>query len=586
MLGAILLDGMWEKAESAGLKVDDFSLSAHRCICGRIAELAANKHQIDVATVSQELERHGELNRVGGYGYVSGLTDGVPPNTDIAYHVRSLREIAARRRAGNQVETLHDIAQNPSVSATALAEVASDLAASVAADDPIPPRFSEEALALRFSRQYAHDLRYVDGWGRWMCWDGQRWREDATLAVFDRARRVCRAASAECGDDESRIAVRLAAANTVYAIEKLARSDRKHAATIDQWDADVWLLNTPEGTVDLRTGEVRGHDPGEYLTKLTAAGPRDDCRLWQAFLERITDGNGELASFLQRVVGYSLTGVTREHAIFFMYGTGANGKSVFVSAIAGVLGDYAKTAPVSTFTATHTEQHPTDLAGLRGARFVSAIETEDGRCWAEAKIKSLTGGDRISVRFMRQDFFEYTPQFKLIVAGNHKPGLHSVDEAIRRRLHLIPFTVTIPANERDAQLLEKLKSEYPGILRWAIDGCLAWQRDGLNPPAIVRKATEDYLDSEDAFGRWLVDRCEVGNAHWTPGAALFADWQQWCETAGERPGTQKRFTQALEARDFVQKRTSSTRGFARIGLKADMTHVTHSPVSSVTRSRA
>jgi putative DNA primase/helicase len=276
-----------------------------------------------------------------------------------------------------------------------------------------------------------------------------------------------------------------------------------------------------------------------------------------------------------------LTGITREHALFFCYGTGANGKSVFLSTIAGVLGDYAKTAPASAFTASNNEQHPTDLAGLCGSRFVTGIETEDGRWWAEAKIKSLTGGDRIAARFMRQDFFEYVPQFKLIVAGNHKPGLRNVDEAIRRRLHLIPFTVTIAENERDLELAEKLKAEYPGILRWAIEGCLAWQREGLNPPGLVRSATTEYLAAEDAIGRWMEDRCILERGSWTAGGALFSDFKQWCERAGERPGTQKRFAQALQALGLKQERTGATgtRGFAGIALREDvLTDPTGSPM--------
>ena len=204
---------------------------------------------------------------------------------------------------------------------------------------------------------------------------------------------------------------------------------------------------------------------------------------------------------MQRVIGSCKTGSTREHALFFLYGTGANGKSVFLSMISVLLGDYAKTASTSSFTASTTEQHPTDLAGLRGARFVTAIETEDGARWAESKIKSLTGGDKIAARFMRCDFFEFFPEFKLVIAGNHKPALRSVDEAIRRRLHFIPFTVTIPQNKRDPRLGEKLRAELPGILAWAIEGCLAWQREGLNPPLLVREATADYLAAEDAIGQ-------------------------------------------------------------------------------------
>jgi len=445
------------------------------------------------------------------------------------------------------------------------------------ADAP-PPRFSEEDLALRFTRQYKGELRYVAGWGRWMTWDGMRWREDTTLAVFDRCRSICRRASAECGGAQMRAATKIAAAQTVVAIERLARADRCHAAVVEQWDADPWLLNTPAGTVYLRTGKLHKHDREQYLTRMTATDPRGDCPLWWRFLDRITDSNSELQAFLQRVIGYCLTGSVNEHALFFLYGTGANGKSVFLSTIAGLLGDYAKTAPASAFTATSTEQHPTDVAGLRGARFVTAIETEDGRWWAEAKIKNLTGGDRITARFMRQDFFEYVPQFKLIVAGNHKPGLKNVDEAMRRRLHLVPFVVTIRRQERDPELAEKLKAEYPGILRWAIEGCLAWQREGLSPPEIARVATEDYLSAEDSLGRWLEECCVTDRANWTSGAVLFASWRRWCEDNVEYAGSQKRFSQNLEVRGFAQKRSRTARGFAGIVLQIGVTHATDGPV--------
>ena len=195
----------------------------------------------------------------------------------------------------------------------------------------------------------------------------------------------------------------------------------------------------------------------------------------------MTGGDQELMPTFSAMVGYCLTGVTIEHALFFLYGTGANGKSVFVTTLAMILGDYATNAPMDTFMETRSDRHPTDLAGLRGARFVSSIETEQGRRWAESKLKALTGGDKISARFMRQDFFEYVPQFKLVIAGNHKPTIRSIDEAMRRRLHLIPFTVTIPPERRDRKLTEKLLRERDGILAWAVEGCLDWQRMGLNP---------------------------------------------------------------------------------------------------------
>ena len=249
-------------------------------------------------------------------------------------------------------------------------------------------------------------------------------------------------------------------------------------------------------TFDLRTGIGRPPDPLDYITKKTAcrcAPAGTPHPLWTKFLERVTDGNAELQGFLQRYMGYCCTGFTTEHVFVFAYGTGANGKSTFINTIARIFGDYATVADMSTFIASNVEHHPTDLAKLRGARLVVAQETQKGRRWDETKIKALTGGDKITARFMRQDFFDFVPTFKLFICGNHKPRLASVDEAMRRRLLLVPFTVQIPPAERDPRLAEKLKAEWPAILRWCIDGCLEWQRIGLAPPAIVLDATEELL---------------------------------------------------------------------------------------------
>src|SRR6185369_288445 len=191
--------------------------------------------------------------------------------------------------------------------------------------------------------------------------------------------------------------------------------------------------------IDLRTGSTLPHDPEQYITKITTDASSGECSRWLQFLAEITGDDIELQRFLQRIAGYSLTGSTREHALFFFYGPGGNGKGVFLNTLSAILADYAAVAPMEAFIATQGERHPTDLAGLRGARLVTSQETEEGRRWAESKIKALTGGDPITARFMRQDFFTYQPAFKLVVAGNHKPGLRGVDEAIRRRFHLVPF---------------------------------------------------------------------------------------------------------------------------------------------------
>ena len=315
--------------------------------------------------------------------------------------------------------------------------------------------------------------------------------------------------------------------------------------------------------IDLRTGKLGSHRAVDYMTKITTVAP-DKCHsipIWLDFLDRITGGDADLIAFMQRMAGYALTGSTKEHALFFLHGIGANGKSTFINAITGIAGDYHTAAPIETFTASKQEHHPTDLAGLRGARLVTSVETEEGRRWAESKIKALTGGDKIAARFMRQDFFEYVPTFKLVIAGNHKPGLRSVDEAIRRRFHLVPFNVTIPPAERDSELGERLRDEWSGILAWMIAGCLQWQERGLAPPEAVTRATAAYLDAEDAIAAWL-DESGIRDVNaWETTKTLFASWKAWADSAGEYAGTLKRFIQNVETRGLVPERRKYARGF-------------------------
>lgn len=436
--------------------------------------------------------------------------------------------------------------------------------------DARPPEFSDEALALRFAAAHAQYLRYVESWKRWLEWDGTRWRVEETLRALDLARALCRQASAEAkAQRKTKIAAAVASRKTVAAVESLARADRRLAATTAQWDRNPDLLNTPAGTIDLRTGRPREARREDYITKRTAAGAGGDCPRWLAFLDRVTGGDKELERFLQRMAGYAATGSTQEHALFFLYGTGANGKSVFVNTLAGVLGDYAVTAAMETFAADNGNRHPTELAGLCGARLVTATETESGQRWGEARIKKLTGGDKIRARFMRQDFFEFAPEFKLVIAGNHKPALRGVDEAIRRRMNLVPFTVTIPIEERDERLSDALKEEWPGILQWVLDGCAEWQGEGLAQPEAVRTATEEYIADEDAIGQWLADRCIVRSTYYSTVADLFASWRAWADKAGEFIGSQKRLSQTLQDRGFAPRRQGGTgrAGFDGIGLQ-------------------
>jgi putative DNA primase/helicase len=437
-----------------------------------------------------------------------------------------------------------------------------------------PPATSEDALALTYAERHADDSRYVAAWGRWLVYDGWRWVFDTTLHAFDRARVICR----EFAPQSSKPAA-VASAKTVAAVVQLARADRRLAATVEQWDADHMQLVTagdediPAAAYDLKTGQARTPDPLDYMTKITACGaapPGTPHPQWSAFLDRITGGDAELKSFVQRYIGYCCTGLTTEHAFLFAYGTGANGKSTFINTITRILGDYAAIADMGTFIASNNERHPTDLAKLRGARLVVAQETQKGRRWDETKIKALTGGDRITARFMRQDFFDFVPTFKLFIAGNHKPRLGSVDEAMRRRLLIVPFTVRIPTDERDPELAEKLWNERPAILRWCLDGCLQWQRDGLAPPDSVRNATEEYFRDQDTVGEWLEDCTETADDRaFERIASLFSSWKVWCEERNIKPGSTMAFSGMLEDRGFTKRREAGTgqRGFSRLSLR-------------------
>lgn len=429
-------------------------------------------------------------------------------------------------------------------------------------DGPMPVRFTEDALAAQFASAHAENWRYVAGWGQWLNWTSSVWRREETLQAFDLARQVCRNAAVRA--PSARVRTKLSTASTVSAVERLARSDRRHACTTEIWDRDPWLLNTPNGVIDLRTGASGPHDPELFMTKIAAASTKDACPTWETFLDTVTGGDKELQAYLRRMAGYCLTGVTTEHALFFLYGTGANGKSVFANTLTEIMGDYATVAAMDMFMATHGDRHPTDMAGLRGARIVTSIETEQGSRWAESKLKALTGGDKITARFMRQDFFEFIPQFKLLIVGNHKPSIRNVDEAMRRRLHMIPFTVTIPPAKRDRRLPDRLLAERDGILAWALRGCLEWQETGLRPPEAVMAATEDYFEAEDALGRWIEERCETGPSHWTGSSALFASWKSWAEANGEYAGSMKRFSENLGARGFEKRNTRNARGFQGI----------------------
>lgn len=476
--------------------------------------------------------------------------------------------LAALRAAQNGQESTQTPGPPPSpafvpepLPVAVLPRIRTDLTAHVE-DMAIPAKYSELSVSGELARQCAESLRYVHAWGRWMTWTGQRWQPDQTLFAVEYSKRMCAAVSETARADYAtfttetqRAAViqKYGSSSAIGSVLELARSDRRIAATVHQWDADLWALNTPAGVVDLRTGELRGPVIDDYCTKITACAPASsaDCPRWLEFMATATGGDFELIRFLQKIAGYALTGEVSEHVLVFLYGPGGNGKGTFLNTLLHVLGDYAMAASTDLVTERKHEAHPTELADLQGARLVIAQETEEGKRWAEARIKSLTGGDKIRARFMRQNFFEFQPQLTLVMSGNHRPGLRNVDEAIRRRLRLVPFDAKIAPEKRDPSLPEKLRAEAPAILRWCIDGCLAWQREGLRAPDRVLAATDDYLESQDSFGAWIDEACDTGEAYSMARSELYGSFRRWCSASGEFAVPLKRFIATLEQRGFT-----------------------------------
>ncbi|HEU0221306.1 MAG TPA: phage/plasmid primase, P4 family, partial [Paracoccaceae bacterium] len=421
-------------------------------------------------------------------------------------------------------------------------------------DDRSRSVLSEDLVARRFTEIHAADMRHDHDRGCWYAWTSDHWQADATGFALDRIRALARY---EARGRSARDRVAAGRATFVAGAERLARSDRAHAVRQEIWDRDPFLLGVPGGTVDLKTGAVLAPDPDYRITRQAGFAPAmaANCPRFLTFIDEATGGDAAMVAYLRRLAGYALTGDTREHALAFLYGPGGNGKSVLLNVLTAILGDYAATACMDAFTAAHGERHPADIAMLRGARLVTASETEEGRAWAESRIKALTGGEPVTARFMRENFFTFRPTFKLLIAGNHKPVLRNVDDAARRRFHILPFLHQPEAPDRELEA--KLLAEGSGILRWAIDGCLEWQRLGLAPPASVRAETEAYFGAQDLVGQWLEERCvaDPGNPHrWEETGALYTDWRAWAEAAGEKPGSQKAFGEALEKRSFAAGR--------------------------------
>ncbi len=441
--------------------------------------------------------------------------------------------------------------------------------------DDSAPDYSDAWLAEQVIAERGHQMRYVPASNKWYVWNGGRWEPDAVLLadhligkVLQRiASKLMRSGVSPRDQAKNAAAAgKLCSAPTHRNVRHVLRSDPRITATPDAFDFNHWILNTPGGMVDLVTGDIVAHDPNELCSRITRVAPDADmlCPEWKRFLVEATGHDTHLQLYMQRLAGYALTGSIEEQMLAFVWGSGGNGKGTWLNTIMEVMHDYAVAASMDTFTSSKYDKHSSDIAGLAGARLVSAIETEHGKRWDEQRVKSLTGGDPIRAHFMRQDYFTYLPQFTLIFAGNHKPEIRSIDAAIKRRFHLVPFTIT--PKQIDGRLRDKLREEYPAILHWCIEGCLAWQQQGLNPPEAVRAATHEYFADEDPIQRWIDEVCVRDAQYTTPMLTLFRSWEDWAGARGEHVGNVKRLSQILLTKKYERVLEKKTRRSAFEGL--------------------
>ena len=430
------------------------------------------------------------------------------------------------------------------------------------ANETIP----EGWVARQFATHYGNHLAYCHGHKAWFRFDGAIWRQQLTPLAFHLAHELATRMSATAKNK-----AKMQGAGYCTGVETLCRANPVFARVADDWDRDIWIMGVPDGGIDLRTGRRVNISADDRLTKTTACNPAltDDCPIWKTFLDEATAGNAELIRFLQQLCGYALTGDISEQMLFFIFGPGGNGKGVFLTTLQAILNDYSVVAAMEALEQQKYTPHPTDLAMLRGARLVSASETDRGGVWNEKRILALTGGDRITARLMRADNMTFTPQLTLIIIGNHKPELKTVNDAMRRRFNMIPFIVK-PAH-KDTQLTEKLKPEWPAILRWMINGCLDWQANGFKRPDIVVSETEKYFEEQNTTKEWMDTFCDVDmdNDHWFESSAkLFKSWSSFAKASGFDPGNAKTFRPDLERLGFRCRRASDGVRFYHLKLKS------------------
>lgn len=435
---------------------------------------------------------------------------------------------------------------------------------------PVPEVGAHEiAIARAFLDHHGADWRFDHSRGQWMQWAGARWRTDRKQAAHNVMHEFCRRLALNVPAQARSLLQRKTAANALG----VACSDPRAATLALEYDADPWLLGTPDGPVDLRTGLMLPPEPGQMISRITSVAPDFEMEtpIWDAFLAEATGGSQELADWLQRFFGYCATGDMREEVVGFLHGPGGNGKGVMVGAISRALGEYAISTPSSTFMDSGAREHPTEIARMQGARLVTASETKQGQQWNLGRIKELSGNEGdISARFMRQDYFEFKPTAKLLLVSNDKPAIDNVDAAITRRMRMVEFANR--PEKADTTLKERLAVETPGILAWVVRGAQRWIIEGLEPPKAVLDATRGYLAAEDAPARVIDEYLEFtaqGMLVKSDVKRLVMCWRSRDAVSTKRSDTQiaASIVERIERRDGVSKGRHNKLGFTLRGVR-------------------
>ena len=440
-------------------------------------------------------------------------------------------------------------------------------------------QFTDATNAMRLMQEHGRDVRYNAPWKKWLVWNGKYWEVDESGAlIHEKGLLMVRNIYDELlktADYRERIEIEK------YAI--LSENVRRREAfvksatwikglniTSDELDPNPWLLNVRNGTIDLTTGEFRKHRQEDMITKMAHVdyNPQADCPVWKQFIREIMGCKSELMNFLQTAAGWALTGDTSEQTMFILYGTGANGKSTFLNTIMHILGDYAIATFTETFMRKNGDQNTNDVARLRGTRFVTTTEAEQGRRLSEPIIKQITGNDRVTARFLYGEFFNFVPTCKIFLATNHKPVIKGTDHGIWRRIKLIPFTTRIPDEKQDKQLDEKLKAEASGILNWLLEGTFRWQRERLRVPSIILNATDEYRGEMDVIGNFLKECCVQKPEATIRIKELFKAYQDWCDCNNEHAVSERFLSLRLKEMGFEQGRTAEARFWSGLAFLA------------------